>query len=230
MDQAASQGLPMKPVGCPSGLEYLTQIDQLLIHQKVEMLEVLLGWESNNKYLVRNALGQQVFYVAEENDCCNRNFCGRLRSFVLHVLDNTGQEVITLTRSLRCDSCFCPCCLQELEVQSPPGTPIGYVVQTWHPCLPKYTIQNEKKQDVLKVVGPCCTWKCCFDVNFEILSLDEAESVGRISKQWTGIVKEAFSDADNFGIQFPLDLDVKMKAVLLGACFLIDFMFYEQNN
>lgn len=55
----------------------------------------------------------------------------------------------------------------------------------------------------------------------QVLSLDEAESVGRISKQWTGIVKEAFSDADNFGIQFPLDLDVKMKAVLLGACFLI---------
>lgn len=51
--------------------------------------------------------------------------------------------------------------------------------------------------------------------------MDEAESVGRISKHWTGIVKEAFSDADNFGIQFPLDLDVKMKAVLLGASFLI---------
>lgn len=50
---------------------------------------------------------------------------------------------------------------------------------------------------------------------------DGGEPIGRISKQWTGLVKEALTDTDNFGIQFPLDLDVKMKAVLLGACFLI---------
>ena len=33
-----------------------------------------------------------------------------------------------------------------------------------------------------------------------------------ISKQWTGIVKEGLTDADNFGINFPLDLDVKVQS------------------
>lgn len=51
--------------------------------------------------------------------------------------------------------------------------------------------------------------------------MDETAAVGRINKQWTGYLQEAFTDADNFGIKFPLDLDVKIKAVLLGACFLI---------
>lgn len=51
--------------------------------------------------------------------------------------------------------------------------------------------------------------------------MDEVSKIGKISKQWTGLLREAFSDADNFGIQFPLDLDVKMKAVMIGACFLI---------
>ena len=32
---APSQGVP----GCPPGLEYLTQVDQLLVHQAVELLE-----------------------------------------------------------------------------------------------------------------------------------------------------------------------------------------------
>ena len=39
-----------------------------------------------------------------------------------------------------------------------------------------------------------------------------------------------FTDADNFGINFPIDLDVKVKATLLGATFLIDFMYFEKQN
>jgi hypothetical protein len=45
--------------------------------------------------------------------------------------------------------------------------------------------------------------------------------VGRVTKQWSGLGKELFTDADNFGISFPLDLDVNVKATLLGAVFLL---------
>ena len=31
----------------------------------------------------------------------------------------------------------------------------------------------------------------------------------------------AMGNADHFDIHFPLDLDVKMKAMIFGACFLI---------
>ena len=30
---------PQAPYGCPPGLEYLSQINQLLVHQQVELLE-----------------------------------------------------------------------------------------------------------------------------------------------------------------------------------------------
>ena len=62
-------------------------------------------------------------------DCCNRQCCGPARSFDIKILDNNNQEVIHLNRPLRCQECCFPCCLQELEVSSPPGTPIGYVIQ-----------------------------------------------------------------------------------------------------
>ncbi|GCC42837.1 hypothetical protein chiPu_0026665, partial [Chiloscyllium punctatum] len=54
-----------------------------------------------------------------------------------------------------------------------------------------------------------------------VVSLDETSVVGRISKQWSGLIREYLTDTDNFGIQFPMDLDVKIKAVLLGACLLV---------
>lgn len=158
----------------------------------------LVGFESNNKYEVRNTVGQNVFYAVEENDCLNRQCCGPLRPFSIHILDNFGQEVITVTRPLKCMSCFFPCCLQEvsgttlaqgfallllyledlntnlprplpqLEVQAPPGNPVGYVIQQWHPFSPKFIVANEHNEPVLKIHGPFCGWSCLPEVDFEV--------------------------------------------------------------
>ncbi|KAJ6669364.1 hypothetical protein lerEdw1_008173 [Lerista edwardsae] len=242
--------LPAIP-NCPPGLEYLTQIDQLKIEQQLEVLEcrflvyffgtdevrakklflysisVITGCETDNKYEIKNAWGQRIFFAAEKNDFCTRNCCGPCRPFTLGIFDNLGQHIIGLIRTLRCCKCCCPCCLQEIEVHAPPGIPIGYVKQIWHPCLPAFVLQDEARKDVLKIIGPCVVCSCGQDVNFDVLSLNEQQFIGRIAKHWSDCMTEYFTDIDNFGIQFPVDLDVKLKAVMLGACFLIDFMFFD---
>lgn len=56
------------PVGvpiCPPGLEYLTQINQLLVKQKVELIEAMVGFEGANKYTIKNSMGQKVYYAKE---------------------------------------------------------------------------------------------------------------------------------------------------------------------
>ncbi|TKS81518.1 Phospholipid scramblase 2 [Collichthys lucidus] len=222
--------MPAQPANCPPGLEYLTQIDQILVHQSVNILEIFTGWEMSNVYTVKDRMGQKVFVAIEEDNILSMQACGPARPFTIHLYDNMGKEVLTLTRPLRCTSCCFPCCLQELEVQSPPGTPIGYVVQNWHPILPMFTILNEWRNPQLKIKGPFCNCQCIPDVTFEVKSLDEHSVVGHISRQWSGIIQEVLTDANNFGISFPMDLDVKIKAVMVGACFLIDFMFFEKNK
>ncbi|KAJ8004161.1 hypothetical protein DPEC_G00155910 [Dallia pectoralis] len=219
----------LRPTGCPPGLEYLLQIDQLLVHQTFHLAE-LLGWEVRNSYSVKNSIGQQVFLAEEENDCCTLQCFGPSRPFTFHIRDNLGQEVLTLTRPLACSHCCFPCCLQDLEVQSPPGFPIGYVVQECHPFLPKFTVMNEWRQPQLMIKGPLFFCSCCRDVVFEVKTLDESMVIGHISKQWSGFMRENYTDADNFGIVFPVDLDVKMKAILLGACFLVDFLYFEEKK
>jgi hypothetical protein len=53
---------------------------------------------------------------------------------------------------------------------------------------------------------------------------------GKIAKKWSGLLKESFTDADQFGVEFPEGLDVPSKALLLGAVFLVDFVHFENKG
>ncbi|XP_076435716.1 phospholipid scramblase 1-like isoform X1 [Babylonia areolata] len=229
---AAPGPVPMAgPANCPPGLEYLASVDQLLVKQKMEALEAFTGFETNNKYEVLNTMGQRVFMAVEDTCCCTRCCCGSARPFDIKVMDNHKKEVMHLERPLRCECCLCFCCLQKMEVQAPKGHIIGYVRQAWNCCcIPKYKIQNADDETVLRMRGPCFRCNICGDIEFEVTSPDESTHVGQVSKQWSGLAKEVFTDADNFGVTFPLDMDVKTKATILGAVFLIDFMYFEEDK
>lgn len=219
---------PHRPANCPIGLEYLTLIDTLLVHQEKHLIEIFTGYETCNKYIIQNSFGEQIYYAMEDSDCISRNCFGYLRPFETQILDNFFTEVLHFYRPLRCDDCCFPCCLQKLQVESPPGTIIGTVEQNWNIIYPQYTVKNDLGEKIFKIDGPLCTCSICGrNVEFRVMTEDGKIQVGMISKQWSGILTEAFTDADYFGITFPMDLDVKMKATLLGACFLIDMMYFE---
>ncbi|CAB3377820.1 Hypothetical predicted protein [Cloeon dipterum] len=215
---------------CPPGLEYLSMIDQLLVHQKLELLEAMTGFETANKYSVKNSMGQKIYSAKESGNLCVRNCCGPIRPFDMKIYDNFGNMVIHLHRPLNCQGCCFPCCLQTMEVTAPPGTLIGTVEQDWSIWKPHFSIKDAAGDVVLKIEGPCLTCSCGGDVNFKVLSADGEVELGNISKQWSGFAREYFTDADNFCVTFPMRLDVRMKAVMLGACFLIDFMFFETKG
>jgi len=257
MFRKVGEWMPQQPAiaNCPAGLEYLTQIDQLLVHQKVELLEIVTSFDTENKYHIKNTLGQPIYSAQEESDCCSRLFCGPIRPFDMKIVDNFGKEVIHLNRPLACGMCCFPHCLQRIEVSAPPGTVIGTVEQEWSIWRPKFAIKDVSGQTVLQIEGPLCTFSLCGDVEFRVLGSDGMSQIGKISKQWSGLARELFTDTDNFGISFPMDLDVKLKALLLGTCFLIvmicfifinlfqcysylfvffsfyqDFMYFEKSN
>uniref|UniRef100_A0A914URN6 Phospholipid scramblase n=1 Tax=Plectus sambesii TaxID=2011161 RepID=A0A914URN6_9BILA len=231
------QWMHMPPTlpGCPPGLEYLTMIDQILCHQQISLAEVFTGWETNNKYVVRNSMGQQVYYAFEETDVCMRMCCGKNREFTIHVVNNYNQEVMKIYRPFKCFAgcCWCAaldCCAHETFIEAPVGVPIGSVRQLPTGCTFDYAIRDAAGETQLIIDGPCLMCRCCADVEFPVYTKDKQMRVGCVTKQWGGLVKEMVTNADNFGITFPLDLDVKTKATLMGAMFLIDFMVFEDRN
>ncbi|XP_063417102.1 phospholipid scramblase 1-like isoform X2 [Mytilus trossulus] len=193
--------------GVLPGLQYLTSLDQVFVKQHIDMME--------------------------ESDKWNRQLQGPDRGFNLRVLDNTSQEVMRFSREhICCGGCCCGYCeslRQVLTVEAPVGDVIGYVRQEFNKSGPCYSVRDAEDTIVYKITGPCCVCDCpCNRVRFPIVSADDTEEVGVISKNLG--IENYFGDADTFGAKFPLDIDVKIKAVLLGAILLIDFSHFEQGQ
>ncbi|XP_076807212.1 phospholipid scramblase 2-like isoform X2 [Clavelina lepadiformis] len=240
IEQPQTGWMPIPTVAnCPPGLEYLTQLDQVLVHQEVSLIEVLLEWEAKNKYRLKNSVGQQCYFAAEESEVCMRQMCGSSRGFTMHITDNSGAEVIRVTRPFKCwaGCCWCAnadCCSYNIEIEAPVGQVIGRVRQSQSFWYNYFDVQDATGKNIFTIKGPCCVCPgpcCTCDFPFDIWTKETTPSViGRVTKQWSGLTKELFTDATNFSVTFPIDLDVKMKAVLLGATFLIDMMFFEVDE
>jgi len=228
---------PQGFAGCPPGLEYLMQVDQLIIKQQKDIVEMFTGWEQRNKYRMLNSVGQQVFFAQEESECFERQCCGPMRGFTMHITDNMGQEVIRINREFKCCAGCCWCadgdgCAMTVTVEAPVGQQVGLIRQQGSKWKPHYTIRTPMDHQVVgRIRGPCCicSGPCCDDVDFKITNDQEDADIGKISKQWSGW-QEFFTDADTFSVTFPMDMDVRTKAAFIGATFLIDFMYFEKQN
>lgn len=202
-----------------SGLHYLSQIDQLLIKQKVTALETWSPFEAANKYAIVNTLGQPVYYAAEKSSFMARTL-GKNRPFDIHLVEpsSTQRQVLRVHRP----HVFVG--LAELDVYEGESTtsPIGRVKQQYA-LTPKFKLYDRQNNYVLKLKSSSMIMSGSVDIRLVDRSQKE---IGRISKQWSGLAKEFFTDADNYGVLFPRDLSVEMKATVLGALFLIDVLYF----
>lgn len=209
---------------------YLLNASMFQVKQKVDLIETFLSWEVGNKYVIKDQSGNKVFYAGEQSDCLGRQCFDSFRPFTMSLKDNAGRDVICFERPLRCTQfCCCLCCPQEMIVSTPNGQRLGSVVEEWALFSQQFSIRDAAGNTVLKVTGPWipCSFKCT-NVNFVVRTLND-HKIGQIQKEFGGFVREMFTDADQFSVTFPVDLAPEIKAVVLGALFLIDYMFFEQK-
>jgi len=224
--------------GGVGGLALLNNLDQLLVRQQVELCEVMTGFEQKNKYQICNSTGQEVYFLKEENDCCNRNCCGPNRSFDFFLTDSTKQEVLQFHRDCVCSPCgwpSCFCCLccggcseQPMTITSQ-GMELGTLVMKRTFFVPTIEVRDAGGGNVFSIVSGFCQCSCGDEILFKILTVD-GEEVGSIIKQYNGFCMEVFTDADEYTINFPNGIDINKKALLLGAALMIDFLFYETKS
>ena len=198
-------------------MQKLQNIDTLLISQQKEWGEILTGFEQKNKYAVMDLQGNDLYFVAEEGGSfIGRLFLKALRPFTLSVMNRDGSEVIKIKRPFKL-------IFHECQVYDSGGMLLGTVKWRFAIFRRKYSILDPQGIEIYNLFGP-------FFRPWTFRILKDGSEQGKIVKRWSGFLKEGFTDADNFGIQFPGDWNVKLKALFLGAVFLIDFVHFENKN
>ena len=87
---------PQNP-NVPTGLEHLAQVNQLVVQQKVELLESVVGFEQANGYEVKNALGPARLLGPEGERLRDQEL---LRPFQISLVNNLNVEVLRIDRPL----------------------------------------------------------------------------------------------------------------------------------
>ncbi|MFT6081872.1 MAG: hypothetical protein ACJA0V_000673 [Planctomycetota bacterium] len=192
---------------------------RVMIRQQKEWGEILLGFESKNRFELSDDEGQRLGLAAEESSGFGamfaRNFLGKCRKATIHIYDDAGNRV---GRGEKPFSWF----FHRMEVYD--GTKkIGAIQRKWSWVSRKFAIENEAGREVMQIYSPI------FRIWTFKLMLEDQE-VGRISKKWGGMLKEMFTDADVFGMEVDETVPNELRAILLVATFLIDFTCFENNS
>jgi uncharacterized protein YxjI len=206
--------------GKNAGLQNLAQAQALIIRQQKEWGEILTGFETKNRYEVVDHLSNPLIEALEEGDSVmatiTRIFLKALRPFTMHLFSPQGTGLLKLTRPFRFY-------FHELDVCRPNGAPLGKIKRRFAVLRRIYAVFDRNGNQIFELFGPLLhPW------TFQIKK--GGQELGKITKKWSGLVKESFTDADNFGITFPQGIDLSQKAVLLGAVFLIDFVHFENSG
>ena len=202
-----------------SGLAVLDGAQRLFVKQHVEMFEAMTGWETANSYTVMDQSGQPLYNVHEESGTCMRQCCKSNRSFLLHINDLGGNPVLVVERPYRFY-------WQEILVRDPEsGTMIGTVSRSFAIFSRTFEVRDNCGEHLFNISSPLFSpW------TFYLTDSQTQTQLGMVQKKWSGLAQELFTDADNFGIEFPSSLSRTSKSLLLAAVFLIDFMYFEDND
>ncbi|MBF0227547.1 MAG: scramblase [Desulfobacterales bacterium] len=192
----------------------LVDCQKLFISQRLERAEVWLGIETRNRYTINFNLFEAAEMSTSIGAILSRLFIGNLRPFTMEIYNRDGQKALSLERPFRFY-------FHKLEIYHANGELLGTVRRRFGILRRHYIIFDAFDRELFTLLGPILhPW------TFNIFQ--KGIENGKITKKWSGLFKEAFSKADNFGVEFPNKAGTTQKALLMGAVFLIDFVHFEK--
>ena len=206
----------------PGLLRLIGNRRRLFIEQQfVSWWEVLTEWEKPNQYAVSGEDGRLLGSIQERRKgiggLLQRLFLGSHRPLDVAVITG-NQVVLDLTRPF---FFF----FSELDVVTPEGRFLGRIRRRFSLLNRRYDLEDGDGHIFAEIRSPFFRiW------TFTIFGID-GERLGVISKKWSGLGKEMFSDIDNFVVDYgDTGWSSSQRAVIFAAALSIDFDFFENNH
>ena len=196
----------------------LTAYRELHVKQEVEQWEIFTPIETRNRYRIVNPDGGTVLYAYEESGFWARQFLRTHRPLTLHFLDpDTGQPVLTASRKF---FWF----FSHLHIHDSSGRSLGSLQARFSFPARRFTLQQGDGQAGMEIRGRL------FRPNTFMLKREGAE-IARITKKWGGFLKEAFTRADTFKIEFEVSVPHQdLWLLVLAVAIAIDLDFFENRR
>ena len=192
--------------------------DRVLVEQDKEWGEILIGFESKNRFVLRDEQGRTLGHAAEEGDGLGkvllRNVFGRCRAATIHLY---GEDRAELGRGVKPFRWY----FHRMDIYEG-DQKIGAIQRRFALLHRIFSLENPAGEEVLRIESRFLRlWT--FQLMFG------GRQVGVISKRWGGLLKEMFTDADVFGVEWTDAVPEQVRKLLIVATFLIDFTCFENN-
>ncbi|XP_056408203.1 phospholipid scramblase 2-like isoform X2 [Hyla sarda] len=181
--------------GLPPGMELLLQVNQLIVKEKFSVSQGL-----GSSYDVLNHLGQRLLQTDQNIGCCCPVYDVSFR-------DNSGNDVLKLLEARSCT------CTPQISVTCLSGAPVGFVKLHVNHLVTHLSVMDSSNKVILLILGPSLRDSIFGNSTFEVKSRDEQHVVGIIKME-----------TDHVLVSFPLDMEVAVKALLLGSSLFLSHL------
>lgn len=201
-------------------LPALAHAQALVVSQQKEWSEIFTGWDARNRYVIDDGSGGPPMLAAETGGGVGsflaRGFLSAARPFTIEIGRQGGHTEMVVQRPFTL-------LFARATVLDGTGRVLGTVRQRFALLSRRFTIEDADGNELAELHGPWFRpW------TFRVLVA--GAEVGVIRKQWSGLGREMFTRADDFGLEMSSAMSPALRAVCLGATFLIDFVYFERKR
>ncbi|KAH7929793.1 Scramblase-domain-containing protein [Leucogyrophana mollusca] len=227
----------------------LLKNDMLVITRQMEMLNIFVGFEQSNKYVISSEAGEPLGYIAEEPRGFLSMFARQIfrthRPFRALVMDLQGSPILWIRRPFAwINSRMFVQRLKDLHEYTPQGEPVldtfAEVQQEWHLWRRRYDLFLRYIAMFARVDEGLWAWY------FNMLDA-HGNPIATINRAFRGFGREIFTDTGQYFVGFgaprtdPSDpthskptvirnLTLDERALVLAMAVNIDFDYFSRHS